>query len=149
MRIRIECGGITPTERFAFGERWEGDRCVLCAEELVRQEIECRETLSPCRHHEGEPGSNRFSIADTVGNEGAYKAPHQMLYQMNVGWPVVNKGKGLIASLPGCGPSILFGDDGSDPTLCWSRPSATGRWTSYGRRGWRSPRTRGCHEDVE
>ena len=107
--------GITPAERFTFGERWEGDRCFLWAEGLVRQEVEYGENLSLSRRYEAELGTSHFSIVDTVSNDGSYETPHQLLYHMNIGWPVVDEGARLIASLPGGKPNILFGDDGSDP----------------------------------
>lgn len=106
---------LIPAEHFTFGERWEGDRCFLWAEGLMRQEIAYGENLTLLRRYEAELGTSFFSVVDTVSNEGSYETAHQLLYHMNIGWPVVDQGARLIASVPGDRPTILFGDDGRDP----------------------------------
>lgn len=104
---------LTPAERFAYGERWEGDRCILWAEGSVRQEIVYGENLVLTRRYEAELGGNSFTIHDVVTNEGHYHSPHQLLYHFNIGFPVVDDGAELIATVSGPVPGSMF-DDGAE-----------------------------------
>ena len=106
---------ITPAERFSYGEEWRDDRYVLWAEARVRQEIEYGENLVLRRRYETELGANSFTIVDTVTNEGGFATPHQLLYHMNIGWPVVDAGAELLTGLAGPPPGNLFGVDNFDP----------------------------------
>jgi hypothetical protein len=89
---------VTPASRFAHGERWEGDRCVLWAEGVVRQEIAYGEHLTLTRRYETELGANAFRIVDVVSNEGWFPTPHQLLYHFNIGFPVVSAGAEVVAA---------------------------------------------------
>src|SRR5581483_4774669 len=53
---------VTPATRFTHGERWDGDRCVLWIEGLIREEIAYGENLSLRRRFETEHGSRAFRI---------------------------------------------------------------------------------------
>lgn len=101
---------MVPASRFNFGERWEGDRCLLWAEGTVRQEIVYGENLVLERRYETELGSNSFRLRDTVRNEGFYPTPHQLLYHFNIGYPVVDDGAELLASVNGPVPGSIFED---------------------------------------
>jgi hypothetical protein len=107
--------GITPAARFTFGEGWDGDRYVLWAEGTVRQEIEYGENLTLHRRYETELGASSFSMVDTVTNEGGFDTPHQMLYHINIGWPVVDQDSELLTALAGPPPGNLFGVANFDP----------------------------------
>lgn len=88
---------VTPAERFAHGERWEGDRCVLWAEGTVRQSLAYGENLSLSRRYESELGASSFRLTDVVANDGWFETPHQLLYHWNVGWPLVDEGAEVLA----------------------------------------------------
>lgn len=90
---------LTPASRFTFGEEWVGDRCVVWAEGLVRQDIAYGENLSVRRRYECELGSNSFRMVDVVTNEGWFPTYHQRLYHFNVGFPVVNDGSEVLAAV--------------------------------------------------
>jgi hypothetical protein len=90
---------VTPASRFDYGERWDGERCFLYAEGLVRQEIAYGENLSLRRRYETELGSSSFTIVDTVTNEGWFRTPHQLLYHFNLGFPLVDEGAHLVAAV--------------------------------------------------
>lgn len=107
--------GITPSARFTYGEGWDGDRYILWIEGLVRQEIEYGENLTLRRRYETELGANSFTVRDTVTNEGPYETPHQILYHVNAGWPIVDDGAELITELAGPPPTVMFGTDDTDP----------------------------------
>jgi Domain of unknown function (DUF4432) len=89
---------VTPASRFSFGEHWDGDRCFLRAEGIVRQEIAYGENLSLARRYETELGSNTVSLVDTVTNEGWFETPHQLLYHFNLGYPLLDDGAEVLAA---------------------------------------------------
>lgn len=89
---------LTPASRFTLGEDWNGDRCVLWAEGLVRQDIAYGENLSLRRRYESELGENSFRIIDVVTNEGWFPTPHQQLYHFNIGFPIVGENTETLAT---------------------------------------------------
>ncbi len=106
---------IVPASRFNYGERWDGERCFLWAEGTVRQEIVYGENLLLTRRYEAELGTSTFSIRDVVRNDGFYPTPHQLLYHFNVGYPVLDDGAELLASVTGeVGGSIFDTERGPD-----------------------------------
>jgi len=89
---------VTPASRFTFGERWDGDRCVLTVEGVVRQDIAYGENLSLARRYETALRSNAVKLVDTVTNDGFFETPHQLLYHFNLGYPLVDDGAELLAA---------------------------------------------------
>ncbi len=90
---------ITPASRFSFGEHWDGDRCFLGAEGVLRQDIAYGESLSLTRRYQTELGSSSVSLVDTVSNDGWFETPHQLLYHFNLGYPLVDEGAELLAAV--------------------------------------------------
>ncbi len=90
---------VTPASRFNFGEEWIGDRCVVWAEGLVRQDIAYGENLSVHRRYECELGSSSFRMVDIVTNEGWFATHHQRLYHFNAGFPLVDEGSQVLAAV--------------------------------------------------
>ncbi len=90
---------VTPASRFSYCERWDGDRCFLEAEGVVRQDIAYGENLSLTRRYRTELGSSSFSIVDVVSNDGWFETPHQILYHFNLGFPLVDEGAELLADV--------------------------------------------------
>jgi hypothetical protein len=80
-----------------YGERWEGDECVLYAEGDVEQRAVMGEQLLLRRRIEARVGESRLSIQDEVENVGWDRTPHMYLYHVNVGFPVVDEGSELLA----------------------------------------------------
>lgn len=105
--------GIVPANSFNFGERWEGERCFLWCEGVMRQEIVYGENLSLTRRYEAELGTSTFTVHDIVRNEGYYPTPHQYLYHFNIGYPVVDEGAELLCTPSGPVPGSIFDDDAS------------------------------------
>src|SRR5256885_13758099 len=99
-----------PTERFGlhgrisnrparlagYGERWQGDDCVLFAEGEVLQAAVFGEQLLLRRRIEARVGESRLQIHDEVENVGHDMTPHMFLYHVNVGFPVVDEGSELL-----------------------------------------------------
>ena len=84
--------GFLPAQLTGYGERWEGDECVLWAEGVVRQAAVFAETLELRRRIEARVGESCFRISDEVVNVGFDPTTHMYLYHVNVGWPVVDEG---------------------------------------------------------
>ena len=87
----------TPARLLAYGERWDGDDCVLFAEGEVRQAAVFGENLVLRRRIEVRLGEAHLTIRDEVRNEGFDPTTHMLLYHVNVGWPVVDDGAQLLA----------------------------------------------------
>ncbi len=79
-----------------YGERWEGDECVLWARGDVLQASVFGEQLLLRRSIEARVGESRLIIRDEVENVGHAVTPHMFLYHVNVGWPVVDDGAELM-----------------------------------------------------
>ncbi|MGH3516803.1 MAG: aldose 1-epimerase family protein [Haloechinothrix sp.] len=94
-----------------YGERWDGDECLLWAEGEVRQAMVFGEVLTLHRRVEATVGESRLRITDRVVNDGCHRTPHMMLYHVNLGWPLVDAGAHLL--LP-AGPTRAADGSGGD-----------------------------------
>ena len=88
-------GGL-PARLVGYGERWEGDECVLWAEGEVLQYAVFAEHLLLRRRIEARVGESRFTIHDEVVNVGHVDVAHMLLYHCNVGFPVLDEGAELL-----------------------------------------------------
>ncbi len=88
-------GGL-PARLAGYGERWDGDECVLWAEGEVLQSAVFGEQLVLRRRIEARVGESRFTIHDVVGNAGHTRVSHMFLYHCNAGFPVVNASAELL-----------------------------------------------------
>src|SRR5438132_12061294 len=88
--------GGQPARLAGYGERWDGDECVLWAEGEVLQASVFGEQLLLRRRVEAAVGESRLRIHDQVVNVGHDRTPHMLLYHVNVGWPVLDEGAELL-----------------------------------------------------
>ena len=88
-------GGL-PARLVGYGERWEGDECILWAEGEVLQSAIFGEHLVLRRRIEARVGESRFTIHDEVENVGHHRTSHMFLYHCNAGWPIVAGGSELL-----------------------------------------------------
>lgn len=88
-----------PARLTGYGERWEGDRCVLWAEGVVTQAAVFGEVLELHRRIEADLGGNEIRLTDHVINAGFSRTPHMMLYHINIGHPVVDDGARYLAPI--------------------------------------------------
>ena len=88
-------GGL-PARLVGYGERWEGDECVLWAEGEVLQSAVFAEHLLLRRRVEARVGESRFTIHDEVVNVGHADVSHLLLYHCNVGFPIIGEGAELL-----------------------------------------------------
>jgi len=88
-------GGL-PARLVGYGERWDGDACVLWAEGEVLQSMVFGEHLVLRRRIEARVGERSFTIHDEVENVGHTPVSHMLLYHCNAGFPVVDEGSELL-----------------------------------------------------
>ena len=91
--------GTIPARLTGYGERWEGDRCILWAEGTVQQSTVFGEDLHLIRRIEADIGGKEIRLSDRVVNHGFYKTPHMYMYHINVGHPVLDEGSRYIAPI--------------------------------------------------
>ncbi len=88
-----------PARLTGYGERWEGDECILWCEGTVVQAAVFGEDLHLVRRIEARVGSNSFQLKDRVVNHGFYRTPHMFLYHINIGYPVLDEGAEFLAPI--------------------------------------------------
>ncbi|TNC53031.1 DUF4432 family protein [Rubellimicrobium rubrum] len=88
-----------PARLIGYGERWEGNRCILWAEGVVRQSAVFGENLHLHRHIEADLGGDEIRLSDRVVNEGFLRTPHMFFYHVNVGHPVLEEGSRYLAPI--------------------------------------------------
>ncbi|MBV7486400.1 aldose 1-epimerase family protein [Bordetella sp. BOR01] len=89
--------GTIPARLTGYGERWDGDRCILWAEGIVSQGTVFGEHLELHRRIEIEVGTDDILLSDRVVNRGFYRTPHMLCYHINVGHPVLDEGSRYLA----------------------------------------------------
>lgn len=110
--------GFLPARLTGYGERWDGDGCVLWAEGIVRQAAVFGEALELRRRIEARVGESLFTVRDEVANVGFDPTTHMYLYHVNVGWPVVDDGAEYLVPAAGGVPAADY------PTVDYRRLTA-------------------------
>jgi Domain of unknown function (DUF4432) len=85
-----------PARLAGYGERWDGDECVLWAEGETLQAAVFGEQLLLRRRIEARVGDSRLTVHDEVENVGFDRTPHMLLYHVNIGFPIVDEGAELL-----------------------------------------------------
>lgn len=91
--------GTIPARLTGYGERWDGDECVLWAEGVVQQSTVFGEDLHLIRRIEANVGGDEIRMHDRVVNHGFYRTPHMYCYHINVGHPVLAEGSRYVAPI--------------------------------------------------
>ncbi len=91
----------TPARLLSVGGGWTADGYRIWAEGEVRQAAVFGEHLVLHRRIEADADRDEIRISDTVTNEGFDSTPHQMLYHINLGWPLLDEGARLVAPTKG------------------------------------------------
>jgi hypothetical protein len=85
-----------PARLVGYGERWQGDECLLWAEGEVLHAAVFGEHLLLRRRIEARLGDSWLRVHDEVENVGHDVTPHMYLYHVNVGFPVVDEGSEVL-----------------------------------------------------
>lgn len=88
---------VTPGQLIQYGERWEGDECIIEAIGRVVQAQAYGENLVLTRRYTARLGESRFFMRDEIENAGWLPTEHMLLYHINVGFPIVADGAELVA----------------------------------------------------
>jgi hypothetical protein len=88
-----------PARLAGYGERWDGDRCVLWAEGEVRQAAVFGEDLRLVRRIEADLGGDEIRLSDRVVNDGFHRTPHMLFYHVNIGYPILDEGARYLAPI--------------------------------------------------
>ncbi|QND55572.1 aldose 1-epimerase family protein [Mesorhizobium huakuii] len=91
--------GTIPARLTGYGERWDGDRCVLWAEGIVQQSAVFGEDLHLIRRIEADVGGNEIRLSDRVVNHGFNRTPHMYFYHVNVSHPLLDQGSRYLAPI--------------------------------------------------
>lgn len=103
--------GTIPARLTGYGERWEGDRCILWAEGIVQQSAVFGEDLHLIRRIEADVGGTDIRLTDRVVNHGFYRTPHMYCYHINVSHPVLDEGARYLAPIRDVVWAAHAGDD--------------------------------------
>lgn len=76
---------------------WRGDSYEMWVRGRMREAVVFGENLTLTRRIEARLGEARFEIRDVVANEGYRTTPHQLLYHLNFGFPLLAEGAELVA----------------------------------------------------
>ena len=88
-----------PAKLTGYGERWDGDRCILWATGEVRQAATFGETLTLFRRIEVDLGGCEIRMTDRVMNTGFLPNPHMFFYHVNIGAPLLAEGARYLAPI--------------------------------------------------
>lgn len=88
----------TPADSVAVRSEWRGGDYFMSIEGKVREASVFGPNLVLCREIEAKLGENRFTIRDTVRNEGWRTEPFMILYHFNIGFPVLDAGSRFLSS---------------------------------------------------
>jgi Domain of unknown function (DUF4432) len=88
---------MLPAQLIRYGERWEGDDCILEAEGRIVQVQAYGEHLVLTRRYTARLGESRYYLHDEVTNAGYLPAVHMLLYHINVGFPFLGETSELLA----------------------------------------------------
>lgn len=88
---------MIPGQLLSYGERWDGDECILEVVGRVVQAQAYGENLVLTRRYTAKLGESRFFMRDEIENAGWLPTEHMLLYHINVGFPVVSDGSEQIA----------------------------------------------------
>jgi len=89
----------TPARLTGYGERWDGDNCILWAEGVVIQSTLFGENLHLHRRIEADLGGNAIRLNDRVVNAGFQVTPHMMMHHVNLGYPIIDEGSRFVAPI--------------------------------------------------
>ncbi|HEY3285477.1 MAG TPA: aldose 1-epimerase family protein [Armatimonadota bacterium] len=90
--------GNQPACNLSTGGEWRGDDYVFWAEGRMRETVVFGPNLVLHRRLEAKLGEDRFSLRDTVTNEGYKTQPLMLLYHINGGFPVIADGAKLLSA---------------------------------------------------
>lgn len=83
-------GQTSPRGLGGYGETWDEDRCLLWVDGEVRQAAVFGEHLRRIEESKLRSAATKFRLHDTVRDFGFDRTPRMFLYQLNLGWPLID-----------------------------------------------------------
>ncbi len=80
-----------PATHLAYGGAWDGDEYKVWVSGQMREASVLGENIVLRRRVSAWLGESRFSIDDTVTNEGYDSTPHMLLYHVTLGFPILSE----------------------------------------------------------
>ncbi|MEM2122359.1 MAG: DUF4432 family protein [Candidatus Bathyarchaeia archaeon] len=100
----------------------EDDDYILWAKGIVKEASVFGESLSLERLIEARLGGKSIHITDKVGNLGFSRTLHMILYHVNIGFPVVDRGSMIIAPVLDMKPRDGGAEEGAEEYNRFSDP---------------------------
>ena len=89
-----------PARLTGYGERWEGDRCILWAEGDRASVGGVRRRSASGSPDRGRRRRRSRSVSPTASSiDGFYRTPHMFFYHVNVGYPLLDEGARYLAPI--------------------------------------------------
>jgi len=101
-----------PASHVHTDAEWRDGEYAIWAEGRMREarvfgpNVEIRRRISTCL------GAHYLIVEDKVENRGFEPVPHQWLYHINIGWPVVDDGSELVVTATACQPRDVSAAEG-------------------------------------
>ncbi len=111
-----------PAEHVETWTEWSGDECVVSLRGQVRESVIFGENLLLTRTVRVGLGQSVIRIEDTVRNEASGPSPLMMLYHINPGWPLVDKGSRLYLHTRSTTPRDADAEKGTRDAQTFSEP---------------------------
>ncbi|MFM1919268.1 MAG: hypothetical protein RLZZ303_902 [Candidatus Hydrogenedentota bacterium] len=89
--------GSIPAQDLCITQQWDKEHYVLRISGLLREACVFGEKFALRRTITAWLGESRISVQDDLTNEAFHEAPFQLLYHVNIGWPVVGEGARILA----------------------------------------------------
>ncbi len=89
--------GATPAQDLCISQQWEKDQYVLRVSGVMREASVFGEKFALKRTITAWLGEARIALHDELTNEAFAPAPFQLLYHVNLGWPLLEAGGRILA----------------------------------------------------
>jgi len=90
---------FAPAQLEAYGVDWEADAPCAFVQGTMRQARLLGESLSLRRRISVPLGGHEITVRDEISNDGFAASPHLLLYHVNAGWPLVQAGARIAATV--------------------------------------------------
>ncbi|MDX9752549.1 MAG: aldose 1-epimerase family protein, partial [bacterium] len=112
-----------PARNLKISDEWVEDDRVLSVSGDLREAYLFGPNLAATRTISTVVGSNTMVIEDTIRNEGFQDTPHQLLYHINIGFPVVSETAQFLAKSTAT-PRDAIAEPGLTQCRAFEAPSA-------------------------
>ena len=113
----------TPASAISIERRWDGDEYIMTASGTIREGGLFQDNLELRRSITTSLGSTALTIHDEVVNTGFHTSPHQLLYHINLGFPVIDEGSEWLSPASKVTPRDADAVDGAETSHLFDSPT--------------------------